>query len=150
MAADEAVDELQTVVEELLSATGASRVTLRQDRPGAFFPVVREALADGVESIRDVEAPNMPQQPVVREIVQGRQVVQDDCLSAFDDPDFHEMLELYGGMRAQIVTPVMVDGVLTGIISVHQLGSAREWEARDIQACSDAATKVASVSGRDA
>jgi GAF domain-containing protein len=145
MTASDAGDERQAVVDELLAVTGASRVTLREPRSDAFFPVVRESLAEGVSSIRDVEAPNMPGQPVVLEIVEGRQVVQDDCLSAFDDPDFQEMLELYGGMRAQIVTPVLVDGAVKGIISVHQLGSRREWSDRDIQACNEAASRLASA-----
>lgn len=145
MASDKAVDELQDVVDELLSVTGASRVTLREEQPGAFFPVANEALGGGAKSIRDVQAPNMPQQPVVHEIVEGRQVVQNDCLSAFDDPDFQEMLDLYGGMRAQIVTPVMIDGALKGIISVHQLGSRREWTDRDIEACNKAAARVHAV-----
>lgn len=145
MTASDAGDERQAVVDELLAVTGASRVTLREPREDAFFPVVREALAEGVGSIRDVEAPNMPGQPVVLEIVEGRQVVQDDCLTAFADPDFQEMLELYGGMRAQIVTPVLVDGAVNGIISVHQLGARREWSDRDIQACSDAARRLASA-----
>src|SRR5262245_1332943 len=145
MTASGAGDERQVVVDELLAVTGASRVTLREPRSDAFFPVVREALADGVPSITDVEAPNMPGQPVVLEIVKGRQVVQDDCLSAFDDPDFQEMLELYGGMRAQIVTPVLADGAVKGIISVHQLGARRAWSDSDIEACNEAAARLASA-----
>ena len=37
---------IETVLEGLLTATGASRVTLRQDVPGDYaFPVTHEALA---------------------------------------------------------------------------------------------------------
>jgi GAF domain-containing protein len=141
----ESVDDLQEVVDELLRATGASRVTLREEQSHAFFPIAREALAQGVMSIKDVQARNMEQQPVVLEIVKGHQVVQNDCLSAFDDVDFQEMLDLYGGMRAQIVTPVMVDGALKGIISVHQLGSPREWTDNDIETCHGAARRVHAI-----
>ena len=35
------------------------------------------------------------------------------------------MRETYGGLAAQIVTPVMPDGSVTGIVSLHQLGSPR-------------------------
>ncbi len=140
------VDELQGVIEELLATTRASRVTLRMDQPPEFFPVAREALAPGVESIRNVQAPNMPRQPVVLEIVKGRQVIQNDCLSAFADPDFQVMLNLYGGMRAQIVTPVMVDGAVKAIISVHQLGSPRAWTDDEIDACHQAAQRVHALS----
>ena len=41
------------VVQRLLADTGASRVTLRQDVAGSFFPVTHEALAEGVSSIKD-------------------------------------------------------------------------------------------------
>ena len=135
-------EQLQKAIEDLLATTGASRVTLRRETGDAFFPVVHEALAEGAGSIRDVVAPNMPQQPVVLEIVEGRQVIQNDCLTAFDDPDFQKMLGMYGGMRAQIVTPVMIDGALKGIISVHQLGSAREWRPEEIEACKHTADTV--------
>jgi GAF domain-containing protein len=57
----------------------------------------------------------------------GRQVVQDDCASAFDDPAFQRMLGAYGGLAAQIVTPVFLDGRLAAIVSLHQLGAPRRW-----------------------
>ena len=52
----------------------------------------------------------MARQPVVLEVQQGRQVVQPDCLAASDEPHFREMLELYGGLRSQIVTPIVREG----------------------------------------
>ena len=91
----------------------------------------------------------MKRQPVVLEIVEGRQVVQNDCLAAFDDPDFQEMLDLYGGMRAQIVTPVIVEGVLKAILSVHQLGAARKWTDSEIDACTATAERVRAVLSRE-
>src|SRR5256885_4971846 len=109
--------EIDAILEDLLSATGASRVTLRQDVPGDVFPVTHEVRADGVPPIIGVATPNMSRQPVVLEIQQGRQVVQGDCLRASAEPQFREMLELYGGMRAQIVTPVVRDGRVAAIVS---------------------------------
>ena len=134
--------EIQQVLEGLLAETGASRVTLRQDVPGDVFPVMHEALAPGVLSLRNVQTPSMSRQPVVLEVKQGRQVVQDDCLSAFDDPDFQQMLELYGGLRAQIVTPVFAEGRLAAIVSVHQLGRTRRWTEREVEAATRAAGRV--------
>ncbi len=61
---------------------------------------------------------------------QGRQVVQDDCATASDDPAFHRMRETYGGLAAQIVTPVLPDGEVAAIVSLHQLGSPRHWTER--------------------
>jgi GAF domain-containing protein len=119
---------LQEVVDELLAATGASRCTLRQDVPGDFFPVTHEALGPGVPSIRAERTTDLRKAPVVRELAETRrQVVQDDCANAFDDPAFRQMLVAYGGLAAQIVTPVFHDGRLAAIVSLHQLGTPRRW-----------------------
>ena len=135
--------ELATVVADLLAATGASRVTLRRDVPGEYaFPVVEEALAPGVGSLREERSVHLPTQPVVLELERGRQVVQDDCRAAFDDRDFQRMLDTYGGLAAQIVTPVFADERLEAIVSVHQLGAPRAWTPAEIDAASAAAARV--------
>jgi GAF domain-containing protein len=134
---------LQAIIDELLVSLGASRVTLRQETPGEVFPVTEEACAPGAASIRGVETPNMSGQPVVLRMLAGEQVVQEDCEQEYpDDQPFQDMLELYGGMRAQIVTPVVLDGRTVAVISVHQLGSTRSWQIAEIAACSDAAARV--------
>jgi GAF domain-containing protein len=119
---------LQEVVDELLAATGASRCTLRQDVPGDFFPITHEALGPGVPSIREERTTDLRRAPVVRELMETRrQVVQDDCANAFDDPGYQRMLAAYGGLAAQIVTPVFHNGRLTAIVSLHELGTPRRW-----------------------
>jgi GAF domain-containing protein len=139
------VSEIDRVLAELLAETGASRVTLRQQAPDDVFPVTHEALAAGVPSIRDVATPKMTAQPVVLEVQAGRQVVQDDCLSASDAPHFLEMLELYGGMRAQIVTPVMREGYVAAIVSLHQLARARRWTDAEVAAAARTAERVSDL-----
>jgi GAF domain-containing protein len=137
------VDGIPAVLAGLLAETGASRVTLRRDVPGdVVFPVVEEAIADGVGSLREERTVHLPTQPVVQEILQGRQVVQDDCASAYDDPAFHAMLAAYGGLKAQIVTPIVVDGRVCAILSLHQLGRSRAWTPDEIALCSRAAKEV--------
>jgi GAF domain-containing protein len=132
------------VLEGLLDATGAGRVTLRRDLPGDdAFPVIEEALAPGVPSLRDERTVHLPTQPVVLEVQAGRQVVQDDCAKAYDDPDFQRMLDAYGGLAAQIVTPIEVRGRLEAILSVHQLGLPRHWTSEEIAAASEAAAQLA-------
>jgi len=134
--------EIDAILGELLSATGASRVTVRQDVPGDVFPVTHEVLGDGAPPITGVATPDMHRQPVVLEIQQGRQVVQDDCLRASAEPHFREMLELYGGLRAQIVTPVVRDGRVAAIVSLHQLGRTREWTESEIEAARETARRM--------
>jgi GAF domain-containing protein len=134
---------LQAVVEELLAATGASRCTLRQESGHDFFPVTHEALAPGAPSIRDERTVDLRTAPVVRQLLDTkRQVVQDDCGRAFDDPGFQQMLAAYGGLAAQVVTPVFMDGRLTAIVSLHQLGAARRWSAEELDLANRAAERV--------
>jgi len=140
------VAEIEDVLQALLSSTGASRVTLRENVPGDYaFPVTHEALAPGVGSLRGERTVDLRNQPVALEVAAGRQVIQDDCAQAFDDPAFHLMRETYGGLAAQIVTPVLSDGRVAGIVSLHQLGSPRHWTEEEIEACRAAATRVGAL-----
>jgi GAF domain-containing protein len=137
------VADIEDLLSGLLGRTGASRVTLRQDMPGDYaFPVTHEALAPGAGSLMEERTVDLRNQPVAREVSAGRQVVQDDSARASDDPAFHRMREVYGGLAAQIVTPVLVDGRVAGIVSLHQLGSPRQWTEAEIEACSTAASRV--------
>ncbi len=134
---------LAAVLADLLATTRASRVTLRRNVGGSSpFPVVEEALAAGVGSLRDELTVHLPTQPVVREMERGRQVVQDDCASAYDDPAFQAMLATYGGLCAQIVTPIQIAGRLEAILSLHQLGAPRHWADDEIAAASAAADRL--------
>jgi GAF domain-containing protein len=144
--ASDVVASVDDILEALLAATGASRVTLRQDLPGAYaFPVTHEALAEGVASLQGERTVDLRTQPVVLELQTGRQVVQDDCRSAHDDPAFQGMLEAYGGLAAQIVTPVFDDGRLRAVVSLHQLGQPRTWTENEVAAAAKAADEVAAL-----
>jgi GAF domain-containing protein len=135
--------EIDAILSDLLASTGASRVTLRENVPGEYaFPVTHEALAPGVGSLREERTVDLRTQPVALEVAAGRQVVQDDCATAYDDPAFHRMREIYGGLAAQIVTPVVLDGTVEGIVSLHQLGEPRRWTAEEVETCRAAAARV--------
>jgi GAF domain-containing protein len=137
------VAEIDDVLQALLDDTGASRVTLRRDLPGDYaFPVTNEALAPGVGSLKEERTVDLRHQPVALEVAAGRQVVQHDCAGAFDDPAFHRMRATYGGLAAQVVTPVQVGGRVVGIVSLHQLGQPRHWTAAEAEACRIAAERV--------
>ena len=137
---------IDLALQELLTATGASRVTLRQDLPGDYaFPVTHEARVPAAASLKEERTVVLKEQPVVLELQQGRQVVQDDCRTAFDEPAFHAMLETYGGLAAQVVTPVFVGDRLAAIISLHQLGTPRSWTNAEVAACTRVAARVAEL-----
>jgi GAF domain-containing protein len=134
---------VQGVLEDLRVELGADRVTLRRDVPGDYaFPVTDEAVGAGVGSLRDERTVDLRTQPVVARLQEGEQVVQDDTRTAFDDPAFQRMLETYGGLAAQIVTPIFVDGRLAAIVSLHVLGERRAWTGDDAAACRRAAGRV--------
>ncbi|HSF61899.1 MAG TPA: GAF domain-containing protein [Gaiellaceae bacterium] len=134
---------LEAVVQRLLVETGASRVTLRQDLPGDYaYPVTHEALAPGTGSLREERTVDLRTQPVVRELERGCQVVQNDSRAASDDPAFQQMLQTYGGLSAQIVTPILRDERLVAIVSVHELRGPRVWTAEEIGAATLAAEEV--------
>jgi len=134
---------IDAALEELRVALRADRVTLRQDVPGEYaFPVTAEALGPGAGSLRDERTVDLRTQPVVALLLRGEQVVQDDTRSAFDVPAFHRMLDTYGGLAAQIVTPVLADDRLEAIVSVHVLGEPRTWSDEDAATCRRTAARV--------
>jgi GAF domain-containing protein len=134
---------IASALEELRAGLGADRVTLRRDVPGDYaFPVTDEALAPGVGSLREERTVDLRTQPVVALLQRGRQVVQDDTRAAFDDPAFRRMLDTYGGLAAQIVTPIFVEDRLEAIVSLHQLGEPRTWSDADAAACRRVAERV--------
>jgi GAF domain-containing protein len=135
--------DIDSILGDLLRALGASRVTLRQDLPGEYaFPVTHEALGPGVASLVDERTVDLRNQPVVRELMRGHQVVQPDCRAAFDEPAFQRMLETYGGLAAQVVTPIVLGDRLAAIVSLHQLGTPRAWTDAEVAACSATADRV--------
>jgi GAF domain-containing protein len=109
---------------------------------------VYESRLDGVRTLVGDQEVSLKGQPVVEAILGGiEQVIQPDCASASDDPKFQAMLASYGGMGAQIVTPVRDRERLLGIISLHHLGGPREWSDRELAIPRDGADLVARIAG---
>jgi GAF domain-containing protein len=55
------------------------------------------------------------------------------------------MLAAFGGLAAQIVTPVLRDGQVAAILSLHQLGTTRRWTEDEIAAAARAAEQVGAL-----
>jgi GAF domain-containing protein len=147
----QAIDGLQeraldAVVNGLRLMFDIGRCTLRRERSGETFPVVHESLAPGVGSLIGDATVDLRGQPVVRVLTEtGSQVVQDDCRTAYADKSFQRMLDLYGGLGAQIVTPVLIDGDLRAIVSLHHLDGPRSWTQGEIALARDAAGLVGRI-----
>ncbi len=136
-------EALEAIVGELRASVGVNRCTLRLEVPGEYFPVVHESRTTGTGTLIGDRGVSLQGQPVVEAILGGAtQVVQPDTATASEDPAFQAMLAHYGGLGAQIVTPVRERGNILGIISLHHLGGAREWSAREKEAALDAAELV--------
>jgi GAF domain-containing protein len=119
---------LQAIVSTLRAEIDVDRCTLRLDVPGEYFPVVHESRNPGARTLIGDREVSLQGQPVVEAILSGaEQVVQPDTATASEDPGFQAMLRHYGGLGAQIVTPVRDGQALLGIISLHHLGGPREW-----------------------
>jgi GAF domain-containing protein len=117
---------VQALLENLLEATRASRVTLRLDVEGLNFPVVGEALAPGTRSIGNDHTLDQRGAPTAQWIVRHRRVlVQTDLTADLDPKPPDALLALYG-VKAQILCPVIHRHRVIGWISVHA-GEPRDW-----------------------
>ena len=134
-------DALQALVEETLAATQGSRVTLRVDTPGAVFPVVAEACAAGVRPIRDATEIDLRAAATFQWLArEHRTLVQRDCLR--DEPVAPQALADLYGVRAQILAPLVRDGRLVGIVSVHHAATPRVWAPSEVAAAESAARRA--------
>ena len=143
--------QLESAIGELRTETSSERCTLRLNVASDYaFPVICEALAPGVASLRDFRTLPQLDGPTFRRIRREKSmVVQNDCRAAaagadaeFAEPYFRRLIELYGGMSAFIAAPVWIGKRLEGVISVHALGAPRTWSAADIQATANAQAAV--------
>lgn len=121
--------EVQDLLAALADELGVQRATLRLPSPDSVFPIAYEHCAPGAASIRETPRLDMSRQPVVLKMQAGAsQVVEDDCSTATDDPGYHEMREMFGGLKAQIVTANRdASGEIVGLLSVHDLTAPRVW-----------------------
>lgn len=120
------------IISRLLRETRASRTTLRLDEPGASFPVVAEALATGVRSIRDATQIDVRSAPTFLYMATSHELlIQDDLLTATPAAP-RQLIELYGA-RAQMLAPIVMDETLVGIVSVHECRRTRKWLEIDIE-----------------
>ena len=129
----ESLAPFQSLLEDLLTATGATRTTLRRESQGAVFPVVAEALAPGARSISRDDSIDIRAAPTFRFLEEKDEIlVQEDCVAGEHAPP-PELLELYG-VRAQMLAPIKRDGALIAIISVHYAPGPRPWTDDDVAA----------------
>ncbi len=137
----------QAILDRVRTALDVQRCTFRQPVQDAFaFPVTFESRADGMRSLLgDFTIVQTGQPVIVKLLAERKQVIQEDCNIASTDPLFHKMLAHYGGMRAQMVTPFIVDDQLKGVLSVHELRDVRSWTAAEKALAAEAASLIGAI-----
>lgn len=137
----------QAILDRLRIALDVQRCTFRQPVQAAFaFPVTFESRAEGMGSLLgDFTIVQTGQPVIVKLLAERKQVVQEDCRIASDDPLFHKMLAHYGGMRAQVVTPFIVDDQLKGVLSIHEVRDARKWTAAEKALAAEGAALIGAI-----
>ena len=136
--------ELDGIMATLRQATGAARVTLRLDVPRrnlSVADVTAEALAPGVASLRGQTSIDQRAAGSIEWLEKHRRVLVQEDVSNADAPPPPELVRLYGA-TAQMLGPVLRDGVLVGWVSVHHTGGPRRWSASDVAALETAVRDV--------
>lgn len=124
---------LENVARELLTATNASRVTVRLALHGENFPVVAEAVAAGVGTIRSDVWPDLGSASTVKYLAEHRtNLIQDDCQTAEVRPP-DQLMDSYR-VKAQMLGPILLRGQLAGIVSVHYIPNLRHWTRDEVLA----------------
>lgn len=110
----------QRVIEHLLLVTGASRAMLQVRQYGADFAIAAEAVQHGQRQVRNTQsADDAPLLTVSGGLTEIRQDMHKDAAAGPDD------------VCARLCAPVMRDGALVGVISLHHCGAPRVWTTAD-------------------
>ena len=124
---------LQGIAEGLRARLDALRVTVRlDDTPGVELPVKAEALAPGALAIAAILLPGVRDSATARWVERERRVLVQDDLAASATTPVRQLSEQFGA-RAQLLAPILSEGALLGLLSVHS-GQPRAWSAADVAA----------------
>ena len=133
--------EVEQILSELRSVTGAGRVTLRL---GGDFDLAGEVRAAGVLSMRGAVQPDAAGSETYRFLREQRRVlVQDDCETAAIAPP-RSTRERFG-VRAQMLGPIVIGGQTRGVVSVHATDGPRHWTEADVAALEETTGRIASL-----
>lgn len=128
-------------VDRLRRQLGASRIILRLETPGAFYPVVAESAADGIRSVATGPEPDFSQVATFLFVSQEqRPLIQDDCL----DHPLSPPAEIVGhyGVRSQLLVPVPRGDRFVGVVGIHVAEGPRTWTDDEVAAADLFARRV--------
>jgi GAF domain-containing protein len=124
----------QSIAEELLLASGASRVTIQLAPPGGGLVFAGEAVTHGARQMRNDPASGEPiEAAALAQLEREKKIVTQDDLARAEPAVAPALVERYGA-RARIIAPLLQGGRLAGMISVHHLPGPRTWQEQDVEA----------------
>ncbi len=129
---------LETIAQELLDATEASRITIRFDVPeDPYFPVFAEAVVTGVRAIREERIEEVRQAPTFKYVDETHDVLVQSDLPTEPLQGCSYLTDDFG-VTAQMLAPILEGELMIGLISVHFTGGKRDWTGEHVQALKDA------------
>ncbi len=123
---------LQSLAEQVRERLAASRVTVRL-RPERNMPIVAEALAPGVPSMRDERSIDQNAAATVRWVVAHQATLAVADARQMQPAPPREMIDQLG-LRAFMIAPLFDGSRFLGTVSVHVNDEVRAWSSADIAA----------------
>lgn len=129
-------------VEDLRERIDVARTTLRIDTEGdRYFPIVAEALGEGVNSLRDVAGPDLRKAKTMQWLLEHRATLVQEDLLATDTPPPPELIAQYGA-RAQVLACISEGERLVALVSAHHAATPRVFTPGEIALVEDAAARI--------
>lgn len=118
--------DFQPALDQLFADLRPSRIILRLERPGAFYPVVAESLAPGVHSVATGPEPDFALAPTFLFVTgEKRPLVQDAVLGHPLSPPA-DIVGHYG-VASQLLVPVVRGDRFVGVVGIHVGEGPRTW-----------------------
>jgi GAF domain-containing protein len=135
----------QSVAEDLLLETGASRAMLHLVAPSGGLSSAGEVVTHGARQIRNDESGAEPvETSAVEQLKREKEVLTQDDLEQAEPADVRDLIDRYG-VRARALAPLILRDRFAGIISLHDVRGPRHWSARDIEAVRKAQSAALAV-----
>jgi GAF domain-containing protein len=132
----------QTIVEELLLTTGASRAMLQLADCGGSFRHAAEAVRHGARQIRnDVSAHEGIATQLLQNLGRESGIVAHENIEQSGLANARALMEAYGA-RAQVLAPLRQGARSVGLLSLHDTREPRQWKKTDIEAMGKARAAV--------
>ena len=124
----------QSIVEDLLLATGASRALVALTGANGGFTAAGEAVTHGVMQIRNDNArTELVPTPILEALQRNHEIGLENDLERASPAVPRSLIDRYGA-RAQMLAPIVHHDKLAGFIAVHHAPDLREWSEADIDA----------------